>query len=271
MNKVTPSTKELTHIPIVSPKTKQTLTTIIMVVIGLYTMAAFQTEAYPNKIITGLPIAVQFVIEDLIPPNFSYYNTVIFRLVETWNIAFLATTLAFIFCLPFSFLAASNINNNKYVYNIIRLFLNVLRTIPELILAVILVGIIGLGALSGIGALFIFSLGILAKLISETIEAVDPNPLEAIRATGGNVIQVIWYGVMPQILPHYASYSLYVLEINIRASIILGFVGAGGIGLILRQQLNLFNFGNVSMIILMTFFAVTLIDFISNRIRGRLV
>ena len=111
----------------------------------------------------------------------------------------------------------------------------------------------------------------MAKLISETIEAIDPNPLEAIRAVGGNVIQVIWYGVMPQILPHFASYTLYVLEINVRASIILGFVGAGGIGLILKQQLNLFNFGNVSTIILMTFVAVTIIDMLSNLIRERLL
>lgn len=84
--------------------------------------------------------------------------------------------------------------------------------------------------MAGIYALFFFSVGILAKLISETIESIDPDPLEAIRSTGGNTLQVIWYGVMPQILPHYISYSLYVLEINVRASVVLGFVGAGGVG-----------------------------------------
>lgn len=265
------SPKETKKIPIVSPKTKLNLFIILTVVIGLYIVAAIFTKAYPNKIVTGLPIAVRFFIEDLIPPNFGYYKQVMTRILETWNIALLSTTLAVIFCLPFSFLAASNINKSKVVYNLVRFFLNILRTIPELIMAVILVGIVGLGVLPGIGALFIFSLGILAKLISETIEAIDPGPLEAIRATGGNVLQVIWYGVMPQILPHYASYSLYVLEINVRASVVLGFVGAGGVGLILKQQLSLFNYGNVSMIILMTFVAVTIIDFISNRIRERLV
>lgn len=258
-------------IPLVPAKTKRSMTLILITVIGIYILAAKQTDADPLKIISGLPIAVEFVFTDLIPPNFSYYKTAGYRLLETWNIALLSTTLAAIFCLPFSFLAASNVNKNKYIYNFVRFMLNVLRTIPELILAVILVGVVGLGALSGIGALFIFSLGILAKLISETIEAIDPNPLEAIRAVGGNVIQVIWYGVMPQILPHFASYTLYVLEINVRASIILGFVGAGGIGLILKQQLNLFNFGNVSTIILMTFVAVTIIDMLSNLIRERLL
>lgn len=265
------SQKESRRIPIVSPKTKLTLLVIFSVVIGLYIISAIFTEASPAKIVTGLPIAINFFIEDLIPPNFSYYSVVLNRILETWNIALLSTTLAVIFCLPFSFLAASNINRNKVLYNLVRFFLNILRTIPELIMAVILVGIVGLGVLPGIGALFIFSLGILAKLISETIEAIDPGPLEAIRATGGNVLQVIWYGVIPQILPHYASYSLYVLEINVRASVVLGFVGAGGVGLILKQQLSLFNYGNVSMIILMTFVAVTVIDFVSNRIRERLV
>ncbi len=262
---------KLDAIPLYSSKTKRTTTMILGSVILLYALAVVQTEAYPGKIINGLPIALDFVINDLFPPNFAYYKTAGVRLLETWNIALLSTTLAFIFCLPLSFLASANVNKNKFVYNIVRFVLNILRTIPELILAVILVGVMGLGALSGIGALFLFSLGVLAKLISETIEAVDPRPLEAIEASGGNMIQVIWYGVMPQILPQYASYTLYVLEINVRASIILGFVGAGGIGLILKQQLNIFNYNNVSMIILMTFLAVTIIDFVSNRIRERLL
>jgi phosphonate transport system permease protein len=259
------------RIPIIPYKTKLMTTYILSFIIGLYVLSAIFTEAYPFRVIEGLPIALQFVTDDLIPPNWGYFNRVFNSLVETWNIAFLSTTLSVIFALPLSFLAASNINQSKGLYNGIRFVLNILRTIPELILAVILVAFIGLGALAGIGALFIFSLGILAKLMSETIEAIDPNPLEAIRATGGNVIQVIWYGVMPQILPHYSSYSLYVLEINVRASVILGFVGAGGVGLILKQQLAMFNFENVSMIILMTFFAVTIIDFFSNRLRERLV
>lgn len=259
------------RIPIVPVKTKLMMTYILAIVFGFYLISAIYTEAYPMKIVEGLPIALQFVTDDLWPPNLSYSKTVAKSLIETWNIAFLSTTLSVIFALPLSFLAASNINQKKGFYTFIRFFLNIIRTIPELILAVILVAFIGLGALAGIGALFIFSLGILAKLISETIEAIDPNPLEAIRATGGNVIQVIWYGVMPQILPHYSSYSLYVLEINVRASVVLGFVGAGGIGLILRQQLSLFNFANVSTIILLTFITVTIIDVISNFLRERLV
>ncbi|MEK5379806.1 phosphonate ABC transporter, permease protein PhnE [Niallia sp. FSL W8-0635] len=252
-------------------KTKVTITYILIIVIGLYIASAFYTEAYPNLIIAGMPVVIDFVIYDFFPPNLKYISTVLKALIETWNMALLSTTLSVIFALPISFLAAANINKNKVFYQVVRFLLNIIRTIPELILAVLLVAFMGIGVISGIGALFIFSLGILAKLISETIEAIDPNPLEAIRATGANTIQVIRYAVIPQILPQYTSYALYVLEINVRASVILGFVGAGGIGIILKQQTSLFNYGNVSTIILMTFIAVTIIDFVSSRVRERLL
>lgn len=263
--------EERKTIPIVPIKTKIMLSIIVAVVISLYMLAAIMTEAYPDRVIRGFPHIFSFIVDDLFPPNWAYYPTVTRRLLETWNIALLSTTLAVIFCLPISFVAARNINRLKPVYHLVRFLLNVLRTIPDLILAVIFVTIVGLGALAGVYALFLFSLGILVKLISETVEAIDPGPLEAIRATGGNIIQIIWFGALPQILPQYVSYSLYVLEINVRASIVLGFVGAGGVGLILKQQLSLFNYGNVSTIIFLTFVGVSIIDIVSTNFRKRLV
>src|SRR5699024_11271342 len=117
----------------------------------------------------------------------------------------------------------------------VRPFMNVLRAIAALALAVVFVCLFGVGVFPGILALIVFSLVILAKLISETIEAVDMNPLEAMRASGGNTLQVIFYGLVPQVLPQFTSFVLYVFEINIRASVVLGLVGAGGIGLILDR------------------------------------
>jgi|SRR5690625_4670549 len=258
-------------IPLIAQKTKRQITGIFVLVILLYIASAFITNAYPNRILDGLPIIYHFIIHDLLPPNWSYYTSVLKRLLETWNIALLSSTISAIVCLPLSFLAARNINRNTIFYSIVRFGFNILRTIPDLVLAVIVVAIVGLGALSGMLTLFIFSLGILAKLLSETIEAIDPGPLEAIRATGGNVFQVIAYGAIPQIMPHYASYSLFILEINVRASVVLGFVGAGGIGMILKQQLALFNYGNAAIIIMVTFIVVSAIDIISNNLRERLV
>ncbi|MBP3039276.1 phosphonate ABC transporter, permease protein PhnE [Bacillaceae bacterium Marseille-Q3522] len=258
-------------IPLIHARTKSLITSIIVVVALLYIVAAFHTGASPDEFIQGFPTIIEFIVKDLYPPNWSYTGKVLTSIIETWNIALISTTLSAIFALPLSFLASRNINKNKWLYQFVRIFQNIIRTIPDMIMAVLFVAVIGLGALAGVGALFVFSLGILAKMISETIEAIDPNPLEAIRATGGNIIQVIWYGALPQILPLYTSYTLYVLEINVRASVVLGLVGAGGIGLILKQQLSLFNYGNVSTIVVLTFFAVVIIDFVSNQIRRRLV
>ncbi|MBU9710300.1 phosphonate ABC transporter, permease protein PhnE [Evansella tamaricis] len=259
------------RIPIIPARQKLFFAVIIAIVIGLYYLASIVTSSSPIRLVDGIPHIFSFVFDDLIPPNWSYYNRVLPPLLETWNIAFLSTTVAVIFCLPISFLAAGNINKKTWLYQIVRLALNVLRTIPDMILAVIFVAMVGIGALAGVYALFFFSLGILVKLISETVEAIDPGPLEAIRATGGNIFQIIWFGAMPQILPQYVSYSLYVLEINVRASLVLGFVGAGGIGLILRQQMSMFNYGNIAMIIFITFIAVTIIDTVSTSLRKRLV
>lgn len=271
MTKPEPKVGQNKRIPVVLFKTKLMFTIITIVIVAIYMYAANRAETDFSRFAAGLPEIYRFIVYDLYPPSIGYIDRAWKGLLETWNMALIATTFAAIICLPFSFLAASNLNTNKYLYQFVRFFLNVLRTIPEIILAIIFVAIVGLGAVSGILALIFFSIGILAKLISETIEAIDPGPLEAIRATGGNQLQVIFYGVMPQILPHYTSYTLYVLEINVRASIVLGFVGAGGIGQHLLRQLNFLAYGNVATIILMTFAAVLLIDFISNRIRERLV
>lgn len=255
----------------VTPKgLKWSLISSLLVVVGLYIAAVYQTTAFPNRVVEGFPIIFNFVIDDLWPPNWNYFPRVAMSLLETWNMALFGTTLAALVALPMSFLAASNINQNSYFYQSMRSFYNLLRTIPEIILAVLFVALVGIGAVSGILALTVFSVGILAKLLSETVEAIDPGPVEAIRASGGNVFQVISFGVMPQILPQYASYSLYVLEINVKASVVLGFVGAGGIGIILRQQLSTFNYDNVATIIVVLFLTITIIDYISNRLRGRL-
>ncbi|WP_343033648.1 phosphate/phosphonate ABC transporter permease [Alkalicoccus luteus] len=156
---------------------------------------------------------------------------------------------------------------NRFLHHTTKQMMNILRTIPDLLLAVIFVGLFGIGVFSGNLALIIFSLGILAKLLAETIEAIDNEPLDAIRASGGNTLQVIGYGVIPQILPQYTSFSLYVFEINVRASLVLGFVGAGGIGQLLQRSISFMDYDRTMMIIFIIFLAVVLIEYISGKIR----
>ena len=243
---------------------------ILLIVIALYIMAVIQTDANPLRVVEGFEHILNFVKDDLFPPNFDYFTRVWEPLLETFNIALFGTTFGAILALPGSVLAAGNVNTNKFLYTIFRFMFNIIRTVPEIILAVLFVALVGIGDVSGILALTVLTIGIIGKMLSESIEAIDPGPLEAIQASGGNKLQVIRYGVLPQVLPQYVSYTLYSLEINVKASVILGFVGAGGIGIILRQQLAMFNYDRVATIILTIFIVVTIIDFISNRLRERL-
>ncbi|WP_170008671.1 phosphonate ABC transporter, permease protein PhnE [Bacillus fonticola] len=237
------------------------LVTAFYIVSGIQTgatFAAFFQEALPN---------MWRVIEKFFPPNWAVIGGIWGPLGETIQMAIIATTIAMILCIPLSLLAARNVTQNKVAYGATRGFLNIMRTVPDLVLAIVFVQIFGIGALPGILALTILSLGILAKLISETVESIDMNPLEAMRASGANTLQMIAYGLVPQVLPQFASFTLFVFEINIRASVILGYVGAGGIGLILQQQMKFYNYDNAMVVIIVIFAIVVLIEWISKKLR----
>jgi phosphonate transport system permease protein len=152
-----------------------------------------------------------------------------------------------------------------------RSVLNVVRAIPDILYALIFVAAVGVGPLPGILALILFNVGIVAKLLSETVDGVDTGPIEAARASGANQIQTVRWAVLPQVLPNYVAYSLYTFELNIRASTVLGIVGAGGIGRELFAQYKLFNWSNVAVTIVELFVLVLLIETVSIALRRRLV
>ncbi|MFC0270542.1 phosphonate ABC transporter, permease protein PhnE [Metabacillus herbersteinensis] len=255
---------------LVGPKTKRQMTVTMSVIMILYLISAIKTESFVTELFYGFE-NIMMMVGQLFPPNPNYAQAVWPKLIETLHMAIIATTVAIVLCVPLSLLAANNVTSNKYLYNSVRMFLNILRTIPDIILAVIFVGLFGIGVFPGILALIIFSLGILAKLISETIESIDSHPLEAMTASGANKLQVIWFAVVPQVLPQFISFGLYVFEINIRASVVLGLVGAGGVGQLLNQQINFFNYQNAMMLIVIIFIAVIIIDYISTKLREAIV
>ncbi|GFZ78189.1 phosphonate ABC transporter, permease protein PhnE [Compostibacillus humi] len=266
------ASSETNKIPSLYPaKTKLQVTVIFFTVLIIYIFSMYWTQREMVGGVGGALGNMYTVIKKFFPPNFAILPNILDPLLQTIQMAIIATTIAAIITIPLALLSARNVTTFKPLYYFSRTFLNLLRTIPDLVLAVIFVGLFGIGVFPGILALIIFSLGILAKLISETIEAVDMNPMEAMRASGGNTLQVIWYALVPQVLPQYTSLVLYVFEINIRASVVLGLVGAGGIGLILNQQLGFYNYPNAMAIIIIIFVVVILIEYISNKIREALV
>ena len=207
----------------------------------------------------------------LFQPNWDYVPRTVGPMIETFQMAVIASVIGCGLALPFSFLASRLTTAGRITLFVTRSVLNVVRAIPDILYALIFVAAVGVGPLPGMLALILFNIGVIAKLLSETIDGVDQGPLEAARASGGNQAQMVRWAVLPQVLPNYVAYSLYTFELNIRASTVLGIVGAGGIGRELFAQYKLFNWSNVSVAIIELFLLVIVIELISIALRRRLV
>lgn len=250
------------------PRTKSYLTAILMIIL-LYS-SAVKTDSTWGDLITGLP-EMGKLLDEMIPPDWNYFNNIFDPMMETIQMAVLGTTFGAILALPLSLLSARNITPSPWLYYPARFVLNLIRTIPELLFAALFVAVFGLGPVPGVLAITFFSFGLIAKLTYESIEAIDPGPLEAMTAVGANKLQYIHFGVIPQVLAPFVAYFLYTFEVNIRAAAILGLVGAGGIGLYLDRTLGLFRYQQTSTIIIFTLVIVLIIDYTSTRIREKLL
>ncbi|MDD9138018.1 phosphonate ABC transporter, permease protein PhnE [Fructobacillus sp. CRL 2054] len=203
-------------------------------------------------------------------PDWSYIPDIITPLLQTIQMAIVGTLIGCVAAIPVALVSASNIVRNPYVRGVVRFIMNLVRSIPEMLLAALFVAVVGIGALSGVCALSVFSFGMMFKLLYEAIETVDQGPIEAMRAAGGNRNQVIVFAVIPQVLNQYLSFFLYTLEINVRASAVLGYLGAGGIGLYLNTTLEMFRYDRTAVVILGILVVVVLVDALSNKLREAL-
>jgi phosphonate transport system permease protein len=190
---------------------------------------------------------------------------------ETLSIALLGTTIAAVFALPVSLLAAKNIVRSNIFRFPIRRFLDSIRGVDTLIWALVWINVVGLGPFAGVLAIAVSDLGAFGKLFSEAIEAADKKQVEGIRASGGNALHEIRFGLMPQVLPVIAGQVLYFIESNTRSATIIGIVGAGGIGLQLAEQIRVLEWQKVSFLILMILVAVAAIDWISSKLRFAII
>lgn len=197
------------------------------------------------------------------------------KMIETIFLGMMSTFFGIILSVPVSFLAARNLMSaNKItlaIYYFVRLILNIIRSIEPLVWAVIAIIAVGLGPFAGIIALTIHSIAALGKLYSEAIESIDPGPLEAIQATGANWMQLVWYGVVPQIIPPFVSFTIYRWDINVRMSTIIGMVGGGGIGYLLIQWIRLLDYRSAGIAIWFIAITVAILDYLSAEIRARFV
>ncbi len=198
-------------------------------------------------------------------------RNVINPLIETFQIAIISTVIGCSIALPVSFAMSRLTTPNSVTYYSSRVVMNIVRAIPDLFWAKLLVTAVGVGAFAGSWALSIFSLAVMVKLFSEDIDGADPRPLEAAKAAGGRHIPSVATGVFPTVFPAYVSYSLYVFELNIRASLVLGLVGAGGVGRVIEAQRQFFRFGRILGILVIIFVVVVVLEQVSVAVRKRLV
>ncbi len=255
---------------VLSTKTKVKIITISGLLTALLILSGILIEFDPLAFIKGIPRGIEF-FASFLKPDLTYFKPILAKLIETLQIALVGTTIAAVISVIYSFFASHVTAPSRPIYFVARTIMNVLRTIPDIVLAAVFVAIFGIGALPGVLALIFFSFGIMTKLMSEDIDAVDRGPLEAVKSVGATRTQVIAFAVIPQVVPNFISYILYTFEVNVRVSIVLGLVGAGGIGQILMENIRLFQYDKVSMIILVTFIAVIIIDGFSEYIRKRIL
>jgi phosphonate transport system permease protein len=208
--------------------------------------------------------------KDLVRPDFARWPLYVAQMWLTVQIALWGTTLAVILAVPFGLLSARNIAP-AWIQQPVRRLMDLLRSIPDLVMGILFITAVGLGPLPGVLALAINTGAVLAKLFSEAVEAIDPRPVEGVRATGAHRLQEIGWGVIPQVGPLWTSYALYRFESNARAATVLGLIGAGGIGQTLFDSINGFAYRETSAIVIIIVAAVTLIDLLSQAMRTRLM
>ncbi len=240
-----------------------------VVILGAIVWSAVETEVSLGRLIEGLPFMWDF-LRRMVPPDLSVLGNALRGAMETIQIAVVGTAVAAVLALPMGFAAARNAAP-PWLFYWARSLLNAFRAVDTLVYALFFVAAVGLGPFPGVLAVMVYTATVLAKLYSEAIEAIEPGPVEAVRATGATTLQVLRWGVLPQLVPQFLSFTLYRFETNIRAAAVLGFVGAGGIGFYIQTYLRLLNYPAAATVLLVLIGLVMIVDFASSRLRARLV
>lgn len=210
------------------------------------------------------------ILGQIFNPDFSYFDSVKKPLIDTIQMSVLGSLFGSIIALPYAIFASTNISRNNAVVGILRFILSIIRTLPTLIIANICALIYGLGTFAGTVAIGIFTFGVVCRMLYESIETIDMGAFEAMTSMGATKLQAFWAACMPQILPTYISHCIYSFEINIRAASILGYVGAGGLGIIISERIGWRDYNGLGMVLLSLFVVVFLIENLGQYLRRKL-
>lgn len=251
---------------------EEKFTRIPLILLILIIISAISIKVTGFRLDTIFKRGNQFLVMliQMFPPNQDYLPKIWEPLMDTIKMSLLGSVLGSVLSVPFALLAASNVITNRFVVGIVRLFLSLVRTLPTLVSALIATYIFGLGTMAGTVAIAVFTFAYVGKQLFEIIETVDMGPFEAIEAMGATRLRCFITAIFPQVLPVYLSVSLFCLEGNVRYASILGYVGAGGLGLILNEKIGWREYSSVGMILIVLFVTVLIIEWLSHAIRKRL-
>ena len=242
---------------------------IIGLVIAAVVVMSYNLEANPAEFVEGLP-NLGIILKEMTEVDPNLFGTAFWSMLETIEMAFIGTVVGVAIALPLSMLAARNLNS-KFVYVPIRAILAATRTFPSILWAILFVIIVGLGPFAGILAIIMYTVGFIAKLQYESIEAIDSDPMEAVSSIGVSKGQLIRHVVFPESAPHLLSQILYMFDYNVRQTSILGLVGAGGIGFYIINYIKFFEYGKAAVFMLVVLITVLIIDWLSVKIRDKYI
>ncbi|MBV8615227.1 MAG: phosphonate ABC transporter, permease protein PhnE [Acetobacteraceae bacterium] len=241
----------------------------VVVAALIVVQALIVIQARPQDLITGVH-GMADIIARATPPDFAKFEDTLWPALETVDIAIFGTLAGFVMALPLAVLAAANVTPSPALYYFARGLIGFARAVPDLVWALLFVTAVGLGPFPGGLALAVHSVGMLGRLFAETIEHMDMAPIDALALTGAKRVQIFSQGIVPSVLPSLLGISLYRLDENIRSSLVLGFVGAGGIGFQLLTAMNLFQYQEVSLLLIIIFIIVLAAERMSAALRERL-
>jgi len=242
---------------------------IIGIVIAAVVAMSYNIDANPVEFVEGIP-NLAIVAKEMTEVELDLFGTAFWSMLETIEMAFIGTAVGVAIALPLSMLAARNLNR-KLVYVPIRALLAATRTFPSILWAILFVIMVGLGPFAGILAIIMYTIGFIAKLQYESIEAIDSDPVEAVSSIGVSKWQLIRHVVVPESAPHLLSQILYMFDYNVRQTSILGLVGAGGIGFYIINYIKFFEYGKAAVFMLVVLITVLLIDWASVKIRDKYI
>jgi len=236
----------------------------------IFSTFARNTDTSLSNFIKGIPGMVD-VVERMVPPDHEILSLLLKPALLTFQISVMGTTLGFCIAFPLCFIGAKNFARNRILYNVIRVLFNSCRGISELVWAILFVSMVGLGPFPGVLAQVVYATGALGKYFSESIENMNEDSINALKATGANRIQIALQGIVPELMPIFLGYVMWNWEHNIRSATVLGLVGAGGIGLELMNSMKLFRYQEAMTILIVIVIMVTVVDRISAIIRWRVI